>query len=142
MEIINSYQLEISLESLHFETKEWLEEVQFYLCELRLFNTMITHKKTRNALEEQIIADVMINIRAVMDEISEKIIKDLSAHEKYLSGIFLNSIDVNVKEYRQKHKCIESQIRSLQKKIYFLKTRVYYIFKKEQFIYRHNYTKN
>lgn len=136
------YLLETSLESLHFETIEWREEVKFYMDELQLFFDMINHKNARNALESQIISDVELNIEVLLDKISKGILTDLTAHEEYLSELLLNNKIECDQKYRDRHKVIAKKVRTLKMSVVNLKKRVYRIFRKNQFRHRNNIFNN
>lgn len=139
MNIKAKYLLEASLETLHFETKEWIEEVRFWVDELSILGDFVDHKIAHNNLEDQINKDLQRNVNSMLDSLSNEIVKNLLGHERYLSSLL--SLDGNAKEsmYREKHKEFAHQMIHLKGDIRTLKKRVFKFLARKEFGERHDF---
>ena len=139
MNIKAKYLLEASLETLHFETKEWIEEVRFWFDELSILADFVDHKIAHNNLEDQINKNLQLNVNSMLDSLSKSNLQNLLGHERYLSSLF--SLDGMAKEgmYREKHKEFAHQMIRLKSNIRTLKKRVFKFLERKEFGERHDF---
>lgn len=139
MNIKAQYLLEASLETLHFETKEWIEEVRFWFDELSILGELVDHKLAHNNLEDQIHKDLQLNLNSMLDCLSMGTLSSLMDHERYLSGLFeLDDLSEEHK-YRVAHKKFVQEMIHLKNDIRALKKRVLDFLERKEFGLRHDF---
>ncbi len=139
MNIKAQYLLEASLETLHFETKEWIGEVRFWSDELGILDELVDHKIAHNNLEDQIHKDLQLNICSMLDRLSMGTLPSLMGHERYLSGLFeLDDIGEG-HIYREAHKKFVEEMIRLKSDIRTLKKQVFDFLERKEFGLRHDF---
>ncbi|WP_431160750.1 hypothetical protein [Flagellimonas beolgyonensis] len=133
MNIKNHYLLNASLETLHFETKEWIEEVRFWLDEIEILHTLVDRKMAQNKLEDQIHRDLQLNLRSLLDRLSDQTINELLEHERYLSGLISIKEVANQEAYRQNHGRISLEMVRLRRDVRALKIKVLQFLERKEF---------
>lgn len=140
MNIKAKYLLKASLETHHFETKEWIEEVRFWLDELSIFGDFVDHKIAHNNLEDQLNKDLQLNLNSMLDNLSKNTLQNLLGHERYLSSLFSLGKRTEESIYREKHKEFAQQMIHLTNDIRMLKKRVFKFLERKEFGERHYLT--
>jgi hypothetical protein len=131
MNVKTAYLLQGSLETLHFETKEWIDEVKFWIDELAILSDLVDHKIAHNNVEDQ--------MTSMLDLLSNGILHRLFGHETFLSSLFRSNEKLNENEYREKHKEIALNMIRLKNDIKALKKRVFQFLEQKEFGLRHNF---
>ncbi len=139
MNIKTAYLLQGSLETLHFETKEWIEEVKFWIDELTILEDLTDHKIAHNNLEDQIHRDMQLNMSTMLDHLSNRILHTLFGHESFLSSLFKVNEKLDENEYREKHKEIALNMIHLKNDIRTLKKKAFAFLEQKEFGLRHNF---
>jgi hypothetical protein len=139
MNVKTAYLLQGSLETLHFETKEWIDEVKFWIDELTILSDLVDHKIAHNNLEDQIHRDLQLNMNSMLDLMSNGILHTLFGHENFLSSLFSTNENLNENDYREKHKEIALNMIRLKNDIKALKKRVFQFLEQKEFGLRHNF---
>ena len=135
MELLSSpktiYLLEADLEVLHEESREWLNEINYWRDEIAFFYTLMVKKADKNSFREN--KNELIHIQEELLKMSGKEFGDLEAvinqHENYLDLLATNFLK-NDRVFRDKHKAISFQIREFDIRIRNLKNKIFSLVKK------------
>tara|TARA_R110002167_G_scaffold127760_4_gene309528 strand:+ start:2114 stop:2605 length:492 start_codon:yes stop_codon:yes gene_type:complete len=158
MNIKEKYLLEAKLGILHFETIDWMAQIQFYFDEFCALQELLNRRKDQDGIEEQVHKDMVLRVTTMMKRISNVVISDLIEHEKYLSCIlmeeegnnrsvlnrylrnrFANDAKFKELQYRDKHRLIAQKIIGLQKDVKGLKQDIYRFLSKKHPKQRHGF---
>lgn len=134
------YLLDAGLDTLHFETVEWLEDVRFWCDEMRIFSDMVDHKIAHNNLEDQIHKDLQLNLHTMLHRLSLGTLQDLEGHERYLSGLFELDDTSEDNVYRNTHKKFAQQMIHLKNDIRALKKRTFDFLERKEFGLRDDFS--
>ena len=99
------YLLGAGLDILHFESKEWMDTINFWKDEIRFFDNLLKKKETSNKsnLEYEKMLKNLDKIHAdLFEDLEDQIIK----HEKLLSRIQLAEKGLSDEDYREKHRAL------------------------------------
>lgn len=121
----STYLLNASLESLHAESREWLNEIEFLKDETAFFKKLILNRDTIDAFppeELMLLNEELMNLTQVKLERMKLQVED---HEKLLANLINFNQLKHAESYRQTHRVlfiemhdIISQIRTIKKKIF------------------------
>ena len=103
------YLLGAGLDVLHFESREWLDTLDFYTDEVRFFENLLNKKeasKNNNPEYEKMLKDLDKIHKDLFDDLKESIIK----HEQLLSRIELSEKGLSDNDYREKHQHIYNKM--------------------------------
>ena len=103
------YLLGAGLDVLHFESREWLDTLDFYTDEVRFFENLLNKKeasKNNNPEYEKMLKDLDKIHKDLFDDLKESIIK----HEQLLSRIELAEKGLSDNDYREKHQHIYNKM--------------------------------
>lgn len=139
MNIKTQYLLEASLETLHFETKEWIEEIRFWYDELRILIELVDRKIAHNNLEDQMHKDLLLNVTSMVNRLNDQNLKDVLDHERYLASLFLLKDKVNDGAYRERHKKIAQDMIKLKINVRSLRKQVLDFLERKEFGLRHEF---
>lgn len=110
MNIKAEYMLNAPLETLHFETKEWIGELLFYVDELKILEILAGRKMAQCNVEEQIYIHTTVSLKQILDRLSNGGVKELMDHEKYLSELLSVNGGATEADYRKKHRLISKHM--------------------------------
>lgn len=99
----SAYLLNASLESLHVESREWLNEIGFFKDEVAFFQHFIQKKETIKSFPAQeftALEKELINISNELDKIREKV----ESHEQSLAELFKSTRIQEEETFRQSHR--------------------------------------
>ena len=91
------------LNVLHFESKEWMDTIDFWKDEIRFFENLLKKKETsekNNPQYEKMIQDLNKIHKDLFEDLGDTIIK----HEQLLSQIELGEKGISDYNYRDKHR--------------------------------------
>jgi len=74
--------LKAGLDTLYFETMQWMLEVEFYLYEFHALEELVRHKKANDSLAKQLQKDIRLTIYRLLNGLSRDYMKNLTKHEK------------------------------------------------------------
>ncbi|TYB79487.1 hypothetical protein [Bizionia myxarmorum] len=100
------YLLGAGLDVLHFESREWLDTIDFYKDEVRFFEDLLKKKeasKNNNPDYERMLKNLDKIHKDLFEDLEESIIE----HEQLLSRIELAEKGLSDNEYRKKHQQIQ-----------------------------------
>ena len=103
------YLLGAGLDVLHFESREWLDTLDFYTDEVRFFENLLNKKeasKNNNPEYEKMLKDLDKIHKDLFDDLKESIIQ----HEQLLSRIELAEKGLSDNDYREKHQHIYNKM--------------------------------
>lgn len=122
----SAYLLQGSLDVLHFESREWQDEVAFMLDEV-----MFLHKLHRQFMEKIMpeeqrnhSAKLQEKLRLFSTEV-QKAQEVINEHERYLAEIIQNKTHTSDEAYREKHKAVKLQIEDQSKEFKQLKKEMF-----------------
>jgi hypothetical protein len=118
------YYLNTSLDVLHRESIEWLNELEFWMDEIIFFYKLIqdnTHEYLFPAAE---IAEAQKQLIEIHSDKLEKLRKELVRHERVLGNI-LRSTSTDDQDYRIAHNELFTKLIILQKDIREFKQKVF-----------------
>ena len=133
MTIAAKYLLEASLSDLHFQSKEWIEEIEFYSEELNFLNSLIVEKINTTTTIDLDHKEIYRNIDSLLFKLSENFLGTLHAHEKLLSKIIASNSPHDNKTYRMDHITLSKKMKTLKKGIKELKKALFTYLKNHPF---------
>ncbi|WP_055443443.1 hypothetical protein [Lacinutrix himadriensis] len=96
------YLLGAGLDVLHFESREWLETIDFWKDEIRFFNDLLKKKEAsekNNAAYENMLKNLDKVHADLFNDLKESVVE----HEQLLSKIELAEKGLSDNNYREKH---------------------------------------
>ena len=102
------------LDLLHFESREWLDTIDFWKDEIRFFNDLLKQKEAseKNNSEYESMLKNLDKVHAdVFNDLRESVVK----HEQLLSNIELSKKGLSDNDYRDKHTQLLSRINTFTK---------------------------
>jgi hypothetical protein len=107
----SAYWLENSLESLHTEIKEWLDEFQFLQDETFVLSELLDKHVSRTVKVEQKNAFEQVNQRVLLLQTVTlpEVIASLTAHEKYFAELQTNLKSNEDQSWREVHQSVKSK---------------------------------
>lgn len=119
------YLLEVSLEALHAESLEWLNEVEFWHDEMAFFYKLLHKKKPNKKFPSQELAALEKIMVQITGEGLDKVKNELQKHERSLKSV-LTSISLGEEQtYRKAHRIILAEVYSLHLSLRTFKKNVY-----------------
>lgn len=119
------YLLEASLESLHAESLEWLNEIAFWSDEMAFFYKLLRKSQSLKAYPSAELAAVDLELVSLTSDKVDKLRNDVLRHERELSAV-IRSISTGEEErYRETHRKLlmeiydtHLQIRAFKKEVF------------------------
>lgn len=133
MTIAAKFLLEASLDQLHFQTKEWIDEVKFYSEELNFLNGLIVEKIDTRTTKDIDHKEIYRNIDTLLFKLSDDLLKNLYAHEKLLAKIISAKNPHDNKTYRIDHIALSKKMKALEMGIKHLKKALFTYLKNNPF---------
>lgn len=105
----NAYKLlKGNLETMYSQTKEWIEDIEFYEEELDFFNSLISDRINSTTAKDLNHKDIYRNIDTLLYKLSEDLITQIKAHRKELAGLInANNIEENHEENKKHFHLLE-----------------------------------
>ncbi len=101
--------LEASLDSLHGESREWLETVAFWKDETRFFKDLLENKKKSfGNLSEY--GKILEDLNQLHEGLYDYLVDDISEHEIFLGKVLKTEKGIADAEYREKHQKLKSRM--------------------------------
>lgn len=117
--------LKNNLKTMHSQTKQWIEEVEFYKEELEFFNSLISNRIDTVTKENLDHREIYRNIDVLLYKLSEHLIRQIKIHKKELSLLIdTGNISENHEESKdhlrllEKMERIKSGIKKLKKALF------------------------
>src|SRR5690606_37481829 len=85
--------LEGNIKTMYFQTKEWIEEIEFYEEELNFLNGLISDRIDNTTTDELDHKSVFRKMDAVLYKLSDEVIVEIKNHRKELSEL-LEKLDL------------------------------------------------
>ncbi len=117
--------LEPSLENLHRQTREWIEDIRFYFDELTFLDDLVKSKIGSTTYGSQEHKDLYRNVDDMLEKLSKELLLELKAHDAYLSNLLDLKIYVNDEEYRARHKTMSKKLVALEQGLRDLKKSIF-----------------
>ncbi|MGJ8548973.1 hypothetical protein [Winogradskyella wichelsiae] len=97
------------LDVLHFESREWLDTINFWKDEVRFFEDLLRRKETSNKNKPE-YENMLINLDKIHSDLFDDLEENIVKHEQLLSDIQLSKNGLSDNDYRQKHIHIHSEM--------------------------------
>jgi hypothetical protein len=108
MELLTSpkmqYLLDASLESLHQESQEWLNEIAFWSDEVAFFYKLLQKKEMKRSFPSKDLATIEKELVRINSEEIEKVRTGVASHEKLLSTVTRSHSIAEERVYREAHR--------------------------------------
>jgi hypothetical protein len=120
MKLIESYKgkyaLEVALEVLHKESRDWISEIDFRKDELRFLNNfLVSHSlKVKKQEDKQQLEHLQNKFIYYQGEVLDEMRHDIAQHEGILAEI-MHKTSNDEKQYRQSHIDILDRLHSFEK---------------------------
>ena len=96
--------LDVSLETLHAESREWLNEIAFWSEEMTFFYKLMHLREPHMSFPTEELADLEKNLIQITSERLAKLKDDVECHEKILGALVRNSSLGEECKYRDSHR--------------------------------------
>jgi hypothetical protein len=121
------YLLEVSIEDLHWESRDWLSEIRTWQEEIvfyqKLLNRVVGRIKSEEAKAQ------WDNYQKTLQEMQNNILvpyqRNLEEHEEYLYNLVVNKAVVNDQFYREVHKKYANQVKAFSSDFKQLKKKLF-----------------
>jgi len=104
------YLLEASLESLHAESMEWLNEIDFWSDEMTFFYRLLRKNQSNKAFPTAELAAVEMELVSLTSDKVNKLRNEIQSHERSLSAVMKNTSSGEEEGYRAKHRQLVKDI--------------------------------
>lgn len=102
-----------SLNVLHFESKEWLDTVNFWKDEVKFFDNLLKKKTAKNESEQE-YGKTLENLDKIHANLFKYLENDIIAHEKLLSILEKGEKGLSDSVYREKHSHLLARMESFK----------------------------
>ena len=106
--------MDTSLSSIHFETQEWLREVDFYKNELNYQFNLITEMIGSSTIDDQQHKDIFRNINSMLDKLTNESATQLIRHEQNLLNAMREIKTVKTEIFFHQHKVFANKVKSIK----------------------------
>jgi len=110
----SEYLLEASLESLHQESQEWLNEIEFWADEMAFFFTLLHKKEVRETFPSEELADLEKELIRIHGDRLDTIKSSVQRHERILAAVLKTTSLQEEESYRTTHRQLLMEIYALQ----------------------------
>jgi hypothetical protein len=125
MDLKEKHMLTANLETLYFETEDWINETDFYKEELHFLKEIVQNKIENTTLKGQAHKEIYRHIEKMLVQLFDEITSSLKDHKKYLSDVISLKIKADKKEYRSLHAEIGQKMSTLRRGITDLKRSIF-----------------
>lgn len=91
------------LNILHFESREWIDTLEFWKDEVKFFENLLNKKKYKDESKQE-YARMLKNLDKIHKDLFNDFEADLMAHERILSRLEQGEKGLSDGEYREKHR--------------------------------------
>lgn len=124
----SAYLLQGSLDVLHFESREWQEEISFIQDEAYFLRKLLRKYQEKYLSEMQSKNLTLLEERLkTLTANAEQMNMFIQKHEQYLANIIQDKTYSSDKTYRQKHRTAKAQTESLFQEFKTLKKNIYHL---------------
>lgn len=109
-----TYLLDASLETLHSESREWLNEIAFWNEEMAFFYKLIHLREPHIAFPTAGLADLEKKLIQITSEQLGKLKAAVEGHEHILGMLIRNNSFGEEREYRDAHRSLLGQVHEQQ----------------------------
>ena len=102
------------LDVLHFESREWLDTIDFWKDEVRFFNDLLKKKEASEKNNSE-YESMLKNLDQVHSDLFNDLRESVVKHEQLLSNIELSKKGLSDNDYRDKHTQLLSRINTFTK---------------------------
>ncbi|WMI69529.1 hypothetical protein [Mangrovimonas sp. YM274] len=102
-----------ALNVLHFESKEWLENLAFWKDETRFFEDLLS-KKTPSTEQQKDHAKMLKELDQIHKDLFEDFQQVIMKHERLLSKIENGEQPMSDSSFREEHKSIKDRITTFE----------------------------
>lgn len=117
--------LNASLESLHAESREWLNEIDFWNEEMSFFYKLIHLREPRISFPTANLASLEKEMIQITSEDLLRLKSEVESHERSLSALVKNNSLGEEREYREKHRNLLADMYNIQFRIRKFKSSVF-----------------
>lgn len=107
-----NYLLGASLDVLHQESKEWLDNIEFWLDEMKFFDKLLKNKPAGDDHRDT-IKDMLEHVEGIHLDFFSQLQHDVRQHERLLAMVEKNVPGASDEEYRQTHSRLKSRMEHL-----------------------------
>lgn len=97
------------LDVLHFESREWLDTVDFWKDEVRFFDILLKEKVSTDESKQQ-YAKMLKKLDKIHNDLFEYLEDVIIEHEKLLSRIEKGEKGLSDDDYREKHRHLMAEM--------------------------------
>jgi len=126
----SKYLLEVSIDSLHADSLEWLNEIDFWKDEMTFFYKLLHKKNAFDDFPTEELASLDKELIRINSDQLDKLKKELQKHEQLLAAIIKNPSLMEKEKYSAMHHELLLEIFAVSQLIKDLKRRVYSFSKK------------
>jgi hypothetical protein len=121
------YLLEVSIEDLHWESRDWLSEIRTWQEEVVFYQKLLNKIQTR--VKSQDAKTQWDHFQNILQEMQNNILlpyqRQLEEHEEYLYNLVVNKAVVNDQFYREVHKKYANQVKAFSSDFKQLKKKLF-----------------
>ena len=101
------------LDVLHFESREWLETINFWQDEIKFFDNLLKKKVAAGGTKQQ-YAEMLNNLDKIHQAFFETFEDEIIAHEKMLSKLQKGEKGISDGAYREKHRQLRDRMQTFK----------------------------
>lgn len=121
------YLLEVSIEDLHWESRDWLSEIRTWQEEIVFYQNLL--KKIQGRVKSEEAKAQWDHFQNILQGMQTNILtpyqKNLEEHEEYLYNLVVNKAVVNDQFYREVHKKYANQVKAFSSDFKQLKKKLF-----------------
>lgn len=119
------YLLDASLESLHAESTDWLNEIDFWRDEMAFFYKLLHRKETRDAFPSETLAAMEKELVSITGDKLDQLRDHVIRHERSLADLLRTTSLLQEEGYRETHRWLHRDMSALNVMIRAFKKNVY-----------------
>lgn len=119
------YLIAASLESLHGQSRDWLNEVEFWKDEMAFFYKLIHMREPRVSFPTAGLADLEKELLSITSDKLGTLRTDIENHERYLREVMTSITTSTENEYRKRHITLAIRLSEMRTMITNFKRHVY-----------------
>ena len=102
------------LDILHFESREWVETINFWKDEIKFFDHLLKKKGSSDESKKE-YTEMLTNLDRIHHNLLNDFEDDIRAHEKLLSRLQQGAKGLSDGEYREKHQRLLKKMESFER---------------------------
>ena len=112
------------LDVLHFESREWIETINFWKDEIKFFDNLLKKKVIRDESKKE-YAEMLNNLDKIHEGLYNDFEDAIMAHEKMLSKLQQGEKGLSDGEYREKHRLLLGRMETFKNEFHQFKKIVF-----------------